>query len=106
MFGWTGRKKGLQEAPASVEDMIGRSSALLEQAEDVMLRQRAHIARLEYERAVLQRAWAHGVQNWTQTLQVSQTQNAEDARRIVAYERWCREQDCVPTEADMERLSQ
>ena len=102
MFGWFRRANRETEAVAALESMAGlleQSSEMLETAEQMILSQRRLIE-------IHRRISAESARRYQIALRESQMQNAEDARRIVAYQRWCHEKRCVPTDADMERLSQ
>ena len=102
MFGWFRRASRETEMVAALEsmvDLLEQSSEMLEAAEQMIVSQRGIIESHK-------RVSADSARRLQIALRESQTQNAEDARRIVAYQRWCREKRCVPTDADMERLSQ
>ena len=102
MFGWFRRASKETEMVAALEsmvDMLEQSREMLETAERVIVSQRNIIE--SHKRVGVESAL-----RFQTALRESQRQNAEDARRIVAYQRWCQEKRCVPTISDMERLSQ
>ena len=110
MFGRTQRRDAkLDEAARALEAVnavLARSRAMMEKAESTIKVQSARIRMLERIHEAMRQQWHETAAQWQSAIRDAQTQNVEDARLIVAYRRWCEENDCVPSSADLERLGQ
>lgn len=96
-------------ALAQIRDMTDLCNRATDALNDATSRLNARAAvvanlqkRLAETNAVLHEWGAHA-ENWQREIREAQAQGEQDARQLAAYARWCEENDCVPSKADLER---
>lgn len=87
-------------------DLCNRATDALNDATSRLNARAAVVASLQKriaEMSAVLHEWSAHAENWKREVREAQQQGEQDARQLAAYARWCEENDCAPSKADLER---